>query len=137
MDMIAQADAPVMATNRPLAGKGALVTGSTSGIGLGIARGLAAAGANLLLNGFGDAGAIARLRDGLEREFAVTVGYSAADMSRPGQIEVMLKEADRAVAAFQHLVGHRFLRFPPPHPSPTRGEGVSAALGGGVLPEIR
>ena len=51
---------------RPLAGKAAIVTGSTSGIGLGIARALAAAGANLMLNGFGEATAIARLRDELE-----------------------------------------------------------------------
>ena len=65
------------------AGKAAIVTGSTSGIGLGIARALAEAGANLMLNGFGEAAAIARLRDELESEHGVTVAHIGADMSRP------------------------------------------------------
>jgi len=64
-----------------LNGKVALVTGSTSGIGLGIARALAGAGADLVLNGFGDAAEIERLRSGLETEFGIRARYSAADMS--------------------------------------------------------
>jgi 3-hydroxybutyrate dehydrogenase len=98
--------APMPATVRPLAGKGAIVTGSTSGIGLGIARALAAAGADLVLNGFGDAGAIARLRDGLEEEFDVTVAHSGADMSRPEQVSAMVEEAAAALGTVDILVNN-------------------------------
>ena len=76
-----------------LSGKTALVTGSTSGIGLGIARSLAAQGANVVFNGFGDAGQIEALHTGVAREFGVRTGYSGADMSRPEQIEAMMQYA--------------------------------------------
>jgi 3-hydroxybutyrate dehydrogenase len=66
--------------------KSAIVTGSTSGIGLGIARAFAAQGAHVMLNGFGDAAEIEALRAQLQREFGVQVRYSGADMSRPEQI---------------------------------------------------
>ena len=105
MDMFARPGTHGVA-GRHLVGKGAVITGSTSGIGLGIARGLAAAGANLLLNGFGDAGSIAGLRDRLEREFDVTVAYSGADMSRPDQIEAMLAEAVHTLGAVDILVNN-------------------------------
>ena len=65
-----------------LKGKSAVVTGSTSGIGLGIARALAGQGVNLMLNGFGDAAEIEKLRAGLAAEFGVRVLYDGADMSR-------------------------------------------------------
>ena len=70
-----------------LTGKTALVTGSTSGIGLAIARALAAEGAKVILNGFGDPGEIARLREELD------AGYSDADLTRPEAIEAMLADA--------------------------------------------
>ena len=73
-----------------LIGKVALVTGSTSGIGLGIARALAGAGAAVVLNGFGAAEEIAKTRDDLAREYAVKVGYSPADMSKPKSIGEMI-----------------------------------------------
>ena len=74
-------------------GKTALVTGSTSGIGLGIARTLAAQGANIVLNGFGDRAAICRLQVELAEEYDVQVRHDGADMSRPEAIEDMMGKA--------------------------------------------
>ena len=73
-----------------LDGRVALVTGSTSGIGLGIARALAAAGANVMLNGFGAAAEIARTKDAIEADHGVKAGYSAADMTSPDAIAEMV-----------------------------------------------
>jgi 3-hydroxybutyrate dehydrogenase len=67
----------------------AVVTGSTSGIGEGIARAMAAAGHNVLINGFGDAAGIEKIRASIEAEHRVTCVYSPADMTRPGEIEAM------------------------------------------------
>jgi 3-hydroxybutyrate dehydrogenase len=75
---------------RPLAGRVALVTGSTSGIGLGIARALAEAGSAVVLNGLGVATEIAKTRDRISTEFNVKVGYSAADMTNPAAIAEMI-----------------------------------------------
>jgi len=80
-----------------LKGKCAVVTGSTSGIGLGIAEGFAAEGVNLVINGFGDATEIEGIRAGLESKFGVKVIYDGADMSKPEQIEAMM---DNAAAVF-------------------------------------
>lgn len=74
-----------------LTGKNAVVTGSTSGIGLGIAEALAAAGANVTLNGLGDAAAIEEIRAGLEAKYAVKVAYSPANMLKPDEIAAMVK----------------------------------------------
>ncbi len=71
----------------------ALVTGSTSGIGLGIARAYAAQGANIVLNGFGDAGEIEKIRASIASDHGVTVRYDNADMSRPDAIESMMGNA--------------------------------------------
>ncbi|HZX28973.1 MAG TPA: 3-hydroxybutyrate dehydrogenase [Telluria sp.] len=76
-----------------LGGKTALVTGSTSGIGLGIARSLAAQGANIVFNGFGDAAQIEALHTGVADEFGVLTAYHNADMSKPDQIADMMKFA--------------------------------------------
>jgi len=75
---------------KPLAGKVSLVTGSTSGIGLGIARALAEAGSAVVLNGFGVAAEIARTKDQLAGDFGVKAGYSAADMTSPAAIAEMI-----------------------------------------------
>ena len=74
-------------------GKTALVTGSTSGIGLGIAQTLAAQGANLILNGFGDRAAIERLRAGMAERHDVQVRYDGADMGRQADLEAMMGSA--------------------------------------------
>lgn len=97
-----------------LDGKSALVTGSTSGIGLGIARALAAAGCRLTLNGFGDAAEIERIRSGLATEFGVEVNYSPADMRQPKQIEAMVNEASERSAGLDILVNNAGIQFVSP-----------------------
>lgn len=89
-----------------LKGKTALVTGSTSGIGLGIARKLAAEGAHLVLNGFGDAAEIKKLRVSLAEEFRVSVVYDDADMSKPDAIEAMMRKAIAEFGAVDLLVNN-------------------------------
>jgi 3-hydroxybutyrate dehydrogenase len=88
-----------MKGDRPMSlkGKTALVTGSTSGIGLGIARALAGAGADVMLNGFGDAAGIEALRSSLATEHGVRVSHSPADMSKPDQIAAMVAETARTL----------------------------------------
>jgi len=83
-----------------LKNKTALITGSTSGIGLGIARAFAQDGANVILNGFGDAAEIERIRAGIESEFSVKARYDGADMSKPEAIEAMM---DKAIAEFGRI----------------------------------
>src|SRR5262249_15377121 len=73
-----------------LAGKTAIVTGSTSGIGLGIAHALAENGANIVINGFGDSKAIEETRASLSRDHNVGVAYSPADISKPDDIAAMI-----------------------------------------------
>ena len=80
-----------------LKGKAAVVTGSTSGIGLAMAEALAGAGADVMLNGFGDSGEIERIRAGLEAKAGVRVRYDAADMTKPDEIAALI---DRTTAAF-------------------------------------
>lgn len=77
-------------SNRMLAGKLALVTGSTSGIGLGIARVLARQGANLVINGFGDPAQIEALTAELAMEYGVKVAFEGADLTRVSEIEQMM-----------------------------------------------
>src|SRR3954467_10741674 len=87
-------------------GKTALVTGSTSGIGLGIATRLAAEGANIILNGFGDAAQIEALRKDLAAKHGVQVVYDGADMTKPDAIAAMMKKAIDKFGAIDILVNN-------------------------------
>jgi 3-hydroxybutyrate dehydrogenase len=78
------------AAARSLKDKVSVITGSTSGIGLGIARALAGAGTAIVLNGFGKPEEIEAVRDGVAKEFGVHVAYSGADMSNPASIAEMI-----------------------------------------------
>jgi 3-hydroxybutyrate dehydrogenase len=89
-----------------LRGKTVLVTGSTSGIGLGIARAFAAERCNVMLNGLGEQAAIEALRADLTREFGVRVLHHAADMRRPAQIADMVREAQRELGCVDVLVNN-------------------------------
>jgi len=89
-----------------IAGKTAIVTGSTSGIGLGIATALAAQKANVVLNGFGDPGAIEKLRKDLAARHGVKVVYSGADMSKPDQIADLVASAERELGSADILVSN-------------------------------
>jgi 3-hydroxybutyrate dehydrogenase len=82
-----------MMGRRPLEGTAAIVTGSTSGIGLGIARALAEGGAAVMLNGFGDKTEIETLRASLAENNDVDIAYNGADMSKPEAIRAMAGEA--------------------------------------------
>jgi len=94
-----------------LRGKVALVTGSTSGIGLGIARALAGAGANIMLNGFGEAARIETLRAGIATEFGVRAAYAGADISKPDQVAGMVAETQRALGGLDILVNNAGIQF--------------------------
>jgi 3-hydroxybutyrate dehydrogenase len=89
-----------------LNGKSALVTGSTSGIGLAVARALASEGANVMLNGFGDPAEIERLRSEIAAASGAKVVYSGADLTRADQIETMMAEAANAFGAVDILVNN-------------------------------
>ena len=89
-----------------LKGKAAIVTGSTSGIGLGIATALAAEGCDLMLNGFGAPAAIEQLRAGLAERHGVRVGYSPADMSKPAEIPDLIAATVRQFGRVDILVNN-------------------------------
>ncbi|CAA7611915.1 D-beta-hydroxybutyrate dehydrogenase [Magnetospirillum sp. LM-5] len=89
-----------------LKGRTAIVTGSTSGIGLGIARSLAAKGADIMLNGFGDAAEIEAIRAGLEAEFKVRALYNGADLAKADQCEALVKDAETRLGRVDILVNN-------------------------------
>jgi 3-hydroxybutyrate dehydrogenase len=97
-----------------LKGKNAVVTGSTSGIGLGIARALAQDGASVVINGFGDAAAIEKERSGIEKEFGVKTIYSPADMTKPAEIAGMIKTAETQLGSCDILVNNAGIQFVAP-----------------------
>ncbi|MGC2116582.1 MAG: SDR family NAD(P)-dependent oxidoreductase, partial [Pseudolabrys sp.] len=89
-----------------LKGKTALVTGSTSGIGLAIARALAQDGANVMLNGFGDKTAIEQIRGSIEKDYGVKARYSGADMSKPAEIADMIHTTEKEFGTLDVLVNN-------------------------------
>ena len=95
-------------------GKAAIVTGSTSGIGLGVARALAAQGADILLNGFGDKSAIEKLVSEMRNQYKNKVAYSAADMSKPADITTMVDQATRELGRVDILVNNAGIQHTAP-----------------------
>jgi 3-hydroxybutyrate dehydrogenase len=87
-------------------GLAAIVTGSTSGIGLGIARVFAESGMDVMLNGFGDRTAIEKTRGAIEEDFGVKAAYSAADMSKAADIAEMVADAQRRFGKVDVLVNN-------------------------------
>jgi 3-hydroxybutyrate dehydrogenase len=94
--------------------KSAVVTGSTSGIGLAIARALAAEGANVMLNGFGDGAVVEDARAAIERDFEVRARHSPADMTRPTEIAGMIADTEAAFGAVDILVNNAGVQFVSP-----------------------
>jgi 3-hydroxybutyrate dehydrogenase len=97
-----------------LKGKSALVTGSTSGIGLAIAQALAAQGANITINGFGDRDAIETERSKIEKDFGVKALYSPADMSKAGDIADMVHTSEKTFGSVDVLVNNAGIQYVAP-----------------------
>src|ERR1700722_16914421 len=97
-----------------LNGKVGLVTGSTSGIGLALARTFAQDGANVVINGFGDKDAIEKERSGIEKDFGVKALYSGADMSKGDQIAQMIADAEAKLGSVDVLVNNAGIQFVSP-----------------------
>ncbi|MBI5112071.1 3-hydroxybutyrate dehydrogenase [Rhodoplanes serenus] len=97
-----------------LKGKVAVVTGSTSGIGLGIARALAAEGADIMLNGFGDPAEIEAIRTGIAAEFGVRTAYNGADLSKPAETTGLIEAATAELGRVDILVNNAGIQFVAP-----------------------
>jgi 3-hydroxybutyrate dehydrogenase len=94
--------------------KTAIVTGSTSGIGLGIATALAAQGCRVMLNGFGEPAAIEKIRKGLSEQHGIKAAYSAADMLKPADIRALVADAEREFGPVDILVNNAGIQFTAP-----------------------
>jgi 3-hydroxybutyrate dehydrogenase len=94
-----------------LKNKTAVITGSTSGIGLGLARALARAGANVMLNGFGDPKAIEKIRSDLAHETHARVVHHPADVSKPEEVAAMIDAAEQAYGSVDILVNNAGIQF--------------------------
>ena len=99
---------------KSLCGKSALVTGSTSGLGKGIAEGLAAAGCNVVLTGFGDAAEIEALRTELESKHGVKAAYHHADLANPAEIRQLMTQAIAQFGVIDILVNNAGFQFVSP-----------------------
>ncbi|TXH36785.1 MAG: 3-hydroxybutyrate dehydrogenase [Rhodospirillaceae bacterium] len=97
-----------------LKGKTAVVTGSTSGIGLAIAQAMAKEGANVMINGFGDAAAIEKERESIESTYGVKAIYSPADMSKGSEIAEMIKTAETTFGSVDILVNNAGIQYVAP-----------------------
>jgi 3-hydroxybutyrate dehydrogenase len=97
-----------------LKGKNAVVTGSTSGIGLAIARALAQDGASIMINGFGTPAEIETERAAIAKQFGVTAIYSAADMTKPAEIAAMIKTAETTLGSVDILVNNAGIQYVAP-----------------------
>jgi 3-hydroxybutyrate dehydrogenase len=94
--------------------KVALITGSTSGIGLGIAKKFASLGHHLVLNGFGEATAIEEIRSSLAKTYGVEVRYHGADISQPEEIVALIESAEAEFGAVDILVNNAGIQFVSP-----------------------
>ncbi len=94
-----------------MTGKTAIITGSTSGIGAGIAAALAKEGCNIVLNGFGDQDAIEAQRAGLEKDYDVTALYHDADMTKPGEIRGLVAHAADKMGSVDIIVNNAGIQF--------------------------
>jgi 3-hydroxybutyrate dehydrogenase len=97
-----------------LKGKSAIVTGSTSGIGQAVAEAFAAEGCNVMLNGFGDRAAIAKLREDMAKKNGVKVEYNGADMSKPAEIADLVAKTQVAFGSVDILVNNAGIQFTAP-----------------------
>jgi 3-hydroxybutyrate dehydrogenase len=97
-----------------LSQRNALVTGSTSGIGLAIARALAKEGANVVINGMGEAAAIEAERGKIEKEFGVKAFYNGADMMKPAEIAAMVADAQAKLGSLDILVNNAGIQYVSP-----------------------
>ncbi|MGH6939895.1 SDR family NAD(P)-dependent oxidoreductase, partial [Hypericibacter sp.] len=113
---------------RPLMGKAAIVTGSTSGIGLGIARRLAAQGAAVMINGFGNAIEIEKTRGALAAETGTEILYDGADMSQPAAVRAMVDHARSTFGKVDILINNAGIQHVEPIESfaPTKWDAILA-----------